>query len=97
MRVPRRRLNEILSVLWALDTIFTIGFVHRYGLEAEANVWMRWVIAHTGYFGFAVYKASALYFWLRMERYTKTVLWHWLLILFMLPVVYMGGALLMME
>lgn len=53
-------MNKLLfaafSVLWLLDTVFTLMFVGNFGIDAEGNPIMRWVLLHTGGAGFVAVK-----------------------------------------
>lgn len=85
------------TLLWVLDTVFTSMFVTRYGLEAEANVIVSWVIQHCDMIGFYFFKSLTWSFLIFANciyyiKYNK-ILTCWIdmiLITLMLPVVYLG-------
>lgn len=79
----------VFAVLWTLDTIFTVIFVGKYGLSAEGNPLMRWVIAEWSPAGFAALKIGLLMFWACVCNKAHIVI-HIFFVLIMLPVVWMG-------
>lgn len=48
------------AILWLLDIITTMMFVHRFGVDMEGNPLMHWVIQNLGWIGFCAVKLAAL-------------------------------------
>lgn len=70
--VPRLLLATAFAILWMTD----LGLVMRFGIEYEANPIARWLILHTGWFGFATVKMTILVWFLYLSPQMRT----WILI-----------------
>lgn len=80
----------ILSVLWLLDTVFTLVFVHKHGFVMEANPLMRWALYNLGFFGFIVIKFYAFVPLFLLRQHIHNLIFV-CLILILIPVVVMGA------
>lgn len=80
----------LFTVLWVLDTVFTIIFTMLGGLELEANPLLQYVITYTGYQGFVFVKLIPLVLWLMFAYHAR--LWiHVMLNAIMVTPVLWGG------
>lgn len=89
VRPMKAFLAAMFASLWLLDTAATVSSVQEFGLDAEANPLMRWLIAAAGLHGFALTKAGILTFWLSLHQRAHVVI-HWGLLALMAPIALMG-------
>lgn len=93
-----KKLFILFSLLWIADTVFTLMFVHKYGLESEANPMIRHIMAYYGPVTFCVLKLITWGGWYLAQlnyKHKRNKEVHWALnaalVLIMLPVVTAGG------
>ncbi len=81
-------LAGLFAGLWLMDVATTMAFVHRYGLEMEANLLVRWVMAQSmGWF--VGYKALTLVGFMALQH--RMAIWiHCCLVAILIPVVYLN-------
>lgn len=84
------------TTLWILDTVFTLMFVSNFGLEAEGNPFMRWLLLYTGEAGFVAVKFAtcAVLYPLCNQPDKRDWLYNgflFCLIVILVPVVILGG------
>lgn len=70
----------VFCILWSADTLFTVIFVGRYGVEMEANPLMKWVMVEFGVLSFTLLKLFIMYAWSWIYMYAR-VLYHWIIII----------------
>ena len=93
-----RKLFILFSLMWLADTIFTLMFVQKYGIEAEANPLLRYVMETGGMVSFCGVKLATWGIWyyaqLMYKEHNKKEInctFNALLIAIMAPVVITGG------
>lgn len=89
-----RRLDKLLLaflflLLWGLDGALTIRFVSMYGLEAEANPFVRYVMSNWGEDGLLWVKSLTGTLWALLHQRAKVWV-HVATIIVMVPVVALG-------
>lgn len=92
-------LFRIFTVLWILDTVFTTIFIGKYGVDMEANRFLRFMIHNYGIWTLWAFKALSYGAWYgakHMYKVNKGRPFPWyvdgIFVLIMIPVCYMGAV-----
>ena len=79
----------LFAGLWLADVATTLVFTQRWGVEAEGNPLMHWVLVHWGSMGFIALKAAVLVLWCAMHQ-RIAIWWHVFLVLVFIPVIWIN-------